>query len=288
MASGRLLSLFVLVLGVLACEAGGGRPGPPSDTGPTLDGTAPDTNRADTASPACMNNADCDDAVTCTTDTCALGGICRHMPIDGICGAGERCSLTAGCITGCSIDADCDDGVFCNGVEQCVPGPMTASCFMGTAPDCEDGNMCTVDTCDPMVDGCRYATAPGCDAGIMPPDTGPPCDPFDPSMHYSGTFSLLPVQASSCPGVSYNISSVSFTRTASTLTVQAGSFTLTQSPAPTVPDFSVQLVRSGCVTYELSGTFSCTNRFMGTWRSTTSGTCASCSSQNATVVGIGR
>ncbi|NIS35481.1 MAG: hypothetical protein GWO04_38545, partial [Actinobacteria bacterium] len=50
--------------------------------------------------------------------------------------------------SGCTVDADCDDGVFCNGAETCTAG----ACAPGTAPSCDDGVACTVDTCDSVTD----------------------------------------------------------------------------------------------------------------------------------------
>ncbi|MCP4248336.1 MAG: hypothetical protein GY778_14915 [bacterium] len=50
----------------------------------------------------------------------------------------------------CLGDGDCDDGVFCNGAETCVTG----ACQTGTPPNCDDGNLCTADTCDGVTDQC--------------------------------------------------------------------------------------------------------------------------------------
>jgi subtilisin family serine protease len=46
--------------------------------------------------------------------------------------------------TDCTADAECDDAMFCNGNETCVAG----NCQPGTPPDCDDGIVCTTDTCD--------------------------------------------------------------------------------------------------------------------------------------------
>ncbi|MFQ5876405.1 MAG: cohesin domain-containing protein [Acidobacteriota bacterium] len=57
----------------------------------------------------------------------------------------------------CSVDADCDDGVFCNGAEVCQNGLF---CGPGTRPSCDDGNPCTIDSCDTGSDSCLNAPAP--------------------------------------------------------------------------------------------------------------------------------
>ena len=98
---------------------------------------------------------------------------------NGDCGTGEFCD-DGQCLPGCAADAECDDGLFCNGEEtcdvatgQCVDGPPvvcsgngdvcdgTDSCYEdrdaceGCSPlYCDDGNVCTADSCD-GVDGCQ-------------------------------------------------------------------------------------------------------------------------------------
>ena len=43
----------------------------------------------------------------------------------------------------CTGDGDCDDGVYCNGVEQCSAG----RCVVGSPVSCDDGVDCTNDSC---------------------------------------------------------------------------------------------------------------------------------------------
>lgn len=230
----------------------------------------------------CESDGDCDDGVECTADLCGVGGVCSNMPLDETCPDGQFCSAARGCTEGCESDADCSDGVFCNGAELCVAG----DCFDGTAADCDDGNACTNDTCDTSFDGCSYEVAPGCDAGLPPADAGVPCDDFVPATHYDGPFRFLPVQASSCLSATYSIDNVTFSVSGDTLSVTADRFTLTQSPVPSGPDFHVTYTQPDCAVYEIEGTFSCADRFTGTWRATMMGSCGICSNQNASVVGV--
>src|SRR5206468_4079094 len=51
----------------------------------------------------------------------------------------------------CITDADCDDGNPCNGKEFC--DPMQKYCSGPGPLDCDDSNLCTDDSCDPMI-GC--------------------------------------------------------------------------------------------------------------------------------------
>lgn len=77
------------------------------------------------ASPECLSDADCDDGVSCSEDSC-VDGNCAHIPDASLCDDGiectsDRCDLVAG---GCSHEPQpagfpCDDGV-CDGAGACV------------------------------------------------------------------------------------------------------------------------------------------------------------------------
>lgn len=51
-------------------------------------------------------------------------------------------AVMLGCVRPCETSRDCDDGVFCNGAEQCVAQRCVAA-----SPPCDDGNACTIDEC---------------------------------------------------------------------------------------------------------------------------------------------
>jgi len=88
----------------------------------------------------CTADADCGDANVCNgTETCSGGKCVAGVPLPS-----------------------CDDGDACNGSETCEP--VTGSCVGGIAPTCNDGSVCTEDTCDPAA-GCVYidnGTCPAC------------------------------------------------------------------------------------------------------------------------------
>lgn len=130
----------------------------------------------------CITEAECDDGDGCTLDTCESGQ-CMHTPIpdctpcmdagecdDGIYCNGEETCVDGACQAGtmpctpetycdeatdscveCLDDSHCDDGVACNGIETCVSG----ECQPGIPLDCDDGNECTLDTCEPE-EGCVH------------------------------------------------------------------------------------------------------------------------------------
>ena len=192
----------------------------PRDSGTQRDTGAPPPR--DSGPSPCTTAAECDDGIACTLDECVVGNVCRYTPLDARCNtaAGERCLVGHGCRAGmptdCETDEDCQDGSYCNGAEQCIVG----RCYMGTARDCNDGNACTMDVCDDAMGRCRYELV--CDAGTGRFDAGPGCDPFDPDVHYTGTFELLPGRACDAGlGSGYTISTVSFSRSGGVLTVTA-------------------------------------------------------------------
>src|SRR5204863_289082 len=77
----------------------------------------------------------CNDNNPCTTDTCDPVQGCQHAAVaNGI---------------------SCSDGSVCNGAETCQAG----TCAAGTALNCNDGNPCTSDICDPVA-GCQHQTLP--------------------------------------------------------------------------------------------------------------------------------
>jgi len=75
----------------------------------------------------------CDDANPCTADSCDPRGGCTHTPVAD----GTQCAPSDACLAGL-----CKSGV-------CTP----------VATNCDDGDPCTIDSCDP-IKGCLHVTAP--------------------------------------------------------------------------------------------------------------------------------
>jgi hypothetical protein len=86
---------------------------------------------------ACLSDADCNDFVNCTVETCT-NNVCSSAPVV------------------------CDDGDACT-TDQC--SIATGSCVF-TPISCNDGDACTTDTCDPEL---------GCRADPVDCDDGDPC-----------------------------------------------------------------------------------------------------------------
>ncbi len=114
-----------------------------------VNNTAPcSDNNACTTGDVCSNGAcqpgtpvNCDDGNSCTTDACDMAtGNCTHALIPG-CGS---CS-------GKPNGAPCDDGDPCTLNDFC-----TNEICGGPPKNCNDGNACTDDSCDPVSGNCVH------------------------------------------------------------------------------------------------------------------------------------
>ena len=273
-------SHFLIYVALVGCQVGGSGEDSGSgrmDTGPLAVDSGPPAS--------CSIDADCDDTFGCTIDSCVVGGVCEHTALDSRCTGDERCVEGRGCVVGtpsdCTDGMDCQNASACDGVEVCIRG----MCIPGDPVDCNDNNMCTTDTCVDPAGSCTYSLASGCDGGIAMGDAGPGCDPFDPTMDYAGSWRILPSVACD-PGLGggYSIGNASFSVSGDTLTVTMGSFTLTQTPAPTGSAFSVS-GSNGCASVTLVGTMDCDARFTATWMANHSGGCSACGATNMPVAG---
>jgi|GEM_PF-2888924 len=131
----------------------------------------------------------CDDGNGCTDDSCAAGGSCVHVDNQASCDDGDACTVGDVCQGGGCAGAprDCDDGNLCTddscgAATGCVHSPSVSACddgnactlgdvcqggacVPGAARDCDDGEGCTNDGCDP-VSGCFHVPTSGaCDDG---------------------------------------------------------------------------------------------------------------------------
>ncbi|HEY4159614.1 MAG TPA: MopE-related protein [Polyangiaceae bacterium] len=108
----------------------------------------------------CNDDAQCDDQLDCTIDSCDLTlSRCRNRPNDAL----------------------CDDGVYCNGSEVCEP---RLGCRAGDPTSCSDQNSCTIDTCVESDHSClhqpRDADGDGDPVWNCVDGGGGDCDDTDP------------------------------------------------------------------------------------------------------------
>jgi len=99
-----------------------------------------------------VNTAPCDDGNACTSgDVCSLGTCTAGAPANcddnNLC-TDDSCDKATGC-KHANNTLPCDDGDACTTADTCA----AAKCTGGAAPNCNDNNPCTSDTCDKKV-GC--------------------------------------------------------------------------------------------------------------------------------------
>jgi hypothetical protein len=154
----------------------------------------------------------CDDGNVCTDDAC-VGGKCVHSPNTAVCDDDNKCTAVDLCVNGkckgtkpvacadgdiCTDDAcDPDLGCLhtynqapCNDKDVCTAGDRCelGLCMPGEDIDCDDGNVCTDDSCDSAT-GCVHAFNDGpcedgdacteddyCEFGECLPGSGVTCD----------------------------------------------------------------------------------------------------------------
>ncbi|MFH1531643.1 MAG: LamG domain-containing protein [Pseudomonadota bacterium] len=105
-----------------------------------------------------LNTAPCDDQDTCTEDDVCVTGICvGGLPL--VCEDGNPCTdNTCDPLAGCDFVANadpCEDGDACTIGDSCENGACTPSGVLV----CDDGNVCTEDSCDGDT-GCVFTPAP--------------------------------------------------------------------------------------------------------------------------------
>jgi hypothetical protein len=134
------------------------------------------TETCDPATGTCIAGTPptCDDGNPCTDDSCDTELGCLQIPNSDPCDDGSLCTTNDQCSGGqCTGESTCSDGDACNGEESC--DEATGACGPSPGPlDCDDGNVCTTDACQPAV-GCVYSNVTGvCDDGD-PDTTGDQC-----------------------------------------------------------------------------------------------------------------
>lgn len=121
----------------------------------------------------CLEDADCDDGLDCTSDSCRQAdGTCDNQVNAGF------CLIGSGCVTEGTLDPQnpcreclpavnsrdwsdntrsCDDGLFCTVSDTCSGG----TCQGVTGGLCDDGFDCTDDQCDEQAQACHHNTRAG-------------------------------------------------------------------------------------------------------------------------------
>ena len=113
-----------------------------------------------------VDGTPCDDGIFCNgEDTCSGGSCSVHAgnPCsgpDGDANCSESCDEGTDACTAADPDGSaCDDGLLCTAEETCSSG----SCATGAPLDCNDGDPCTIDSCN-EISGCVNSPDPVCTA----------------------------------------------------------------------------------------------------------------------------
>jgi hypothetical protein len=117
------------ILGVIACSRPNQIDLPPVTSRSSTDGAIDSTYLVPSGKKVCNSNTDCDDSIDCTLDSCLVEGYCANTP--------DR--------------TPCNDGIFCNGAENC---DRTVGCVAAERAACDDGDPCTSDQCDELTRVC--------------------------------------------------------------------------------------------------------------------------------------
>ncbi len=129
------LALAVLALGHAGCGSDAAKElfTRPFDAGVDADATDERAPTVDeTLGGPCTEDAQCDDAIACTFDSCDHAVMrCRNTP----------------------DDAQCADAFYCNGREKCV---LRLGCAAGPVVTCQDDNPCTIDRCVESTKACEH------------------------------------------------------------------------------------------------------------------------------------
>ncbi|MBM4343635.1 MAG: hypothetical protein FJ100_09695, partial [Deltaproteobacteria bacterium] len=172
--------------------------------GKQCDDGNPCTDDGCTAGKGCEakpNSHPCDDGNACTSGDLCKGGVCLFTVPTPSCDDANVCT-TDSCVPKPTQGADkqwhqgclnlavasttaCDDGNACSDGDACGKG----ACVAGKAKDCNDADVCTIDSCDPkkgcghksIADLCKDdnpCTDQGCDKqkGCVFPFNSNPCD----------------------------------------------------------------------------------------------------------------
>ncbi len=136
-----------------SCQGGSCQPG----SAKACDDKNPCTNDSCDPKDGCQvqaNSQPCSDANVCTEGDVCVGGTCQSGQAkncdDGnpcttdVCDSGKGCTMI-------SNSENCTDNNVCSEGDQCQGG----KCQAGKVKNCDDGNPCTDDACDP-VSGCTH------------------------------------------------------------------------------------------------------------------------------------
>ncbi len=159
--------------------------GQPVGTCPTVQpGQCDAPGALDIVKTACLGKGSCSVVGGNSVFGDPCGGVYKRLAVRAVCGP-----VSASCNHEPALGALCSDGSACTSGDFC----QGSACVGGNLADCDDGNVCTADSCDPLA-GCKYAASTGacsdgdvcttgdtCLTSKCQPGTGAPnCDDGNP------------------------------------------------------------------------------------------------------------
>ncbi len=121
------------------------------------------------------DQADCDgNGVGDACDAC-FGGIekCERSCVDSNPCTSDSCDPHAGCVFAPTPGVACDDENVCTAADACG---VFGDCVGGVPLDCDDGDACTMDSCDPAT-GCVHSGTPAVSLNVGWNFVGPEVEP---------------------------------------------------------------------------------------------------------------
>ncbi len=112
------------------------------------------------------NSAPCSDGNACTTSDACSGGTCLGGSAlgcdDGNVCTDDSCSKASGCVFAANAGG-CSDSNVCTINDFC----KSSSCVAGISKSCDDGEICTTDSCDAVADCAHSANTVPCSDGSV-------------------------------------------------------------------------------------------------------------------------
>jgi len=131
------------------------------------------TAAAADAAAAPADAAPTDVPAACTTTTCATAADCPESAY----GTAVACQIAV-CAAGCCKVAEAQEGGACADGDLCTVGEIcSGGICVGAPKTCDDGNACTLDTCNPQTGACMgtakvCASPSACQKGACDPKSG--------------------------------------------------------------------------------------------------------------------
>ncbi len=95
-----------------------------------------------------LDHDQCADDITCSIDACTVADGCTNTPDSTLCEDNKPCTediCYIGEVNGCSNGVNCQDGILCT-LDSCDPVTFECKHVLSDA-QCADGTTCTVETC---------------------------------------------------------------------------------------------------------------------------------------------